>query len=213
MFCICRRCIAAIMAGCLLIWPEFNFADEPTGKPAEAVKSSAAENVAGEGASHTQPAEGSKANPAEAKPLPKHSEDEEYELYKSLADTLDQVERNYVKPIDRRELMEAAIKGMLTKLDPYSVYIGPEEMSSFRTSVENQFGGIGIQVTIDEGQLKVISPLVGTPAYRAGCAGGRPNCGNRRRIGPQHRARRSREEAERRSGHHGELHGAASAHR
>jgi carboxyl-terminal processing protease len=168
MFCSFRRFIAAITAGFLLSWPGFNFADDPAGKPAEAVTSKAAENAAGEDGSHTPPAEGTKANPAEAKPLPKHSEDEEYELYKSLADTLDQVERNYVKPIDRRELMEAAIKGMLTKLDPYSSYIGPEEMSGFRTSVENQFGGIGVQVTVDQGQLKVSSPLVGTPAYRVG---------------------------------------------
>ena len=168
MFCNCRRFIAAIMAGGMLCWPACNFADEPAGKPAEVVKAKAAENVAGEDASHTPPTEGSKANAAEAKPLPKHSKDEEYELYKSLADTLDQVERNYVKPIDRRELLEAAIKGMLTKLDPYSVYVSPEEMSGFRTSVENQFAGIGVQVTIDQGQLKVSSPLVGTPAYRAG---------------------------------------------
>jgi carboxyl-terminal processing protease len=102
----------------------------------------------------------------------KKAEQEYFELYLSLADTLDQVERNYVKPIDRRELMEAAIKGMLTKLDPYSSYIGPEEISGFRTSVESQFGGVGIQVTVDGGQLKVISPLVGTPAYRAGVQAG-----------------------------------------
>jgi carboxyl-terminal processing protease len=102
----------------------------------------------------------------------KKAEQEYFELYLSLADTLDQVERNYVKPIDRRELMEAAIKGMLTKLDPYSSYIGPEEISGFRSSVESQFGGVGIQVAVDGGQLKVISPLVGTPAYRAGVQSG-----------------------------------------
>lgn len=99
--------------------------------------------------------------------------DEDFELFKSLADTIDQVERNYVKPIDRRELMEAAIKGILTKLDPYSSYINPDEIGSFRTEVEHQFGGIGIQITPDEnGQLKVSSPLVGTPAYKAGVLAG-----------------------------------------
>ncbi len=99
-------------------------------------------------------------------------DDDYYEFYRNLADTIDQVERNYVKPVDRRELMEAAIRGVLQKLDPYSGYIGPEEMNGFRTSVESQFGGIGIQITMDEGQLKVSSPLVGTPAYKAGVQAG-----------------------------------------
>jgi len=100
------------------------------------------------------------------------SDDEYYELYKMLADAMDQVERNYVKDISRRELMEAAIEGVISKLDPYSDYIAPSELEKFRTSVESEFGGIGIQITLDRGQLKVLSPLVGTPAYRAGLRAG-----------------------------------------
>ena len=100
------------------------------------------------------------------------AENEDYEFYKSLADTIDQVERNYVKPIDRRELMEAAIKGVLSELDPYSNYINPDELGGFRTSVESQFGGIGIQITPEDGQIKISSPLVGTPAYKAGVLAG-----------------------------------------
>ena len=72
--------------------------------------------------------------------------DDYYELYQLLADTVDQVERNYVKEVDRRELIEAAIRGMLAKLDPYSTYIGPDELAQFRSSVESEFGGIGIQI-------------------------------------------------------------------
>ncbi|MBX9790572.1 MAG: PDZ domain-containing protein [Pirellulales bacterium] len=98
--------------------------------------------------------------------------DEYYELFSVLVDTLDQIERNYVKPISRRELIEAAIHGALSKLDPYSNYIAPEEVARFRTSVESQFGGIGIQITVDDGKLKVLSPLVGSPAYRAGLQSG-----------------------------------------
>ncbi|HEY4308001.1 MAG TPA: S41 family peptidase [Pirellulales bacterium] len=98
---------------------------------------------------------------------------EEYELQKLFADTLDQVERNYVKNISRRELMEAAIHGVLGKLDQYSNYISPEEIGQFKTSVENQFGGIGIQIDLTrDGRLVVISPLVGSPAYRAGMQAG-----------------------------------------
>mgnify|MGYP002622083516 FL=1 len=97
---------------------------------------------------------------------------DDYELYQIFADTIDQVERNYVKDIDRRELVEAAIKGVLDKLDPYSNYISPDDIGRFKSTVESQFGGIGIQIGIENGQLKVISPLVGTPAYRAGLLAG-----------------------------------------
>jgi len=102
----------------------------------------------------------------------KKPKDDYYELYKVLVDTMDQVERNYVKDVDRRELMEAAIRGVLQKLDPYSSYISPKELSRFRASMESEFGGIGIQVSLEGGQLKVISPLAGTPAYRAGIVAG-----------------------------------------
>lgn len=97
---------------------------------------------------------------------------DDIELLKLFADTFDQVERNYVKDIDRRQLMEAAIRGMLSKLDPYSNYIGPEEIDRFKAGVENEFGGVGIQVSTDSGELKVTSPILHTPAYRAGISAG-----------------------------------------
>ena len=107
-----------------------------------------------------------------AEKKPSQSKEDYYDLYKVLADTVDQVDRNYVKEVDRRELIEAAIRGVMNKLDPYSAYIGPEELSQFRTSVDNEFGGIGIHVSIDDGDLKVLSPIYGTPAYRAGIQAG-----------------------------------------
>lgn len=97
---------------------------------------------------------------------------DDYELYKMLVDTIDQVERNYVVKVDRRELIESAIRGVLGKLDPYSSYIGPDDLERFRSSVESEFGGIGIQIANDDGQLQVISPMYGTPAYRAGVLAG-----------------------------------------
>lgn len=120
------------------------------------------------GAVAAPPAWADEAPPADTSATALERDDEYYELYKVFADTLDQVERNYVEDISRRELMEAAIKGLLTKLDPYSNYIGPEEISQFKATIESEFGGIGIQIAIDNGQLKVLSPLVGSPAYRAG---------------------------------------------
>lgn len=96
----------------------------------------------------------------------------DYELLRLFTDSLDQVERNYVKEVDRRELLEAAIKGMLTKLDPYSSYIPPSELEKFRSSVENEFGGIGITVSVETGELTVITPMFRTPAFNAGLRGG-----------------------------------------
>lgn len=110
------------------------------------------------------------AAPATAEP--KEKKEDVYELQKLLVDTLDQVERSYVKDISRRELVEAAIRGLLRELDPYSDYINPDNLKQFQTTVDAEFGGIGIQITIEDGQLKVMSPLVGTPAYRAGLIAG-----------------------------------------
>lgn len=97
---------------------------------------------------------------------------EYYELFETLVDAVDQIERNYVEPIDRRELMQAAIEGMLQKLDAHSGYVAPDEVEEFNTSVESEFGGIGITVSVRNGQLMVVSPLVGTPAYKAGVRAG-----------------------------------------
>jgi carboxyl-terminal processing protease len=68
--------------------------------------------------------------------------------------------------------MEAAIQGVLAKLDEYSDYIPPDQLDTFRSGVENEFGGIGIRVGLTDGKLTVITPLVGTPAYRAGILAG-----------------------------------------
>ncbi|MFV2067513.1 MAG: S41 family peptidase [Pirellulales bacterium] len=99
-------------------------------------------------------------------------EEDYYELLEMFVDALDQVERNYIKDLSRRELMEAAIEGMLSKLDQHTGYVPPEELDRFRTGVENEFGGIGIRVSVERGRLRVVSPLVGTPAYRAGVLAG-----------------------------------------
>ena len=103
---------------------------------------------------------------------PKSLKDDDYRQFEMLVDAIDQVERNYVKGIDRRELIEAAIRGVLKKLDPYSDYIGPQDVEEFKRSVDSEFAGIGVQVEMEGGRLKVISPLAGTPAQAAGiCAG------------------------------------------
>ncbi len=112
------------------------------------------------------------AGPAQAEERAKDAE--YYELMQVFVDTYEQIDRNYVKGVDRRKLMEAAIRGMLEELDPYSSYIDPDQLTKFNQAVEQEFGGIGIQVQIDPDShlITVISPLPGTPAYKAGVKAG-----------------------------------------
>lgn len=101
-------------------------------------------------------------------------EEEDYRLMKLFVDSMDQIERNYVTKLNRRELFEAALNGMMEKLDPYSNYIGPQDITRFNDQVEQEFGGIGIQLAREDesGRLMVMTPLPGTPAYRAGILAG-----------------------------------------
>jgi carboxyl-terminal processing protease len=95
--------------------------------------------------------------------------DEMLELYGQFVDAVEKVEANYVRPIDRKDLLEAALNGMLQNLDPHSNFINTSGWKSFRRQIEGSFGGVGIQVGTDNvGRLKVIAPLVGSPAYEAG---------------------------------------------
>lgn len=94
--------------------------------------------------------------------------DENYALYELLIDTIDQVEEYYVKPIDKKELIQAAIDGVLRKLDPHSVYIPDDAVDEFKTDIENRFGGIGINYEKKRDKFVVVTPLADSPAYRAG---------------------------------------------
>ena len=113
-------------------------------------------------------------HPGFVRPVEAATEDEYFELMKLFVDTFEQIDRNYVKPVDRRELMEAAMRGMVLKLDPYSSYIDTTELKQFNESVEQEFGGIGIQVTVEPRtrRLMVMVPIPGTPAYKAGLRAG-----------------------------------------
>lgn len=116
------------------------------------------------------PVDAQEESQAAAKP----EQDDYFELMQTFVDTFEQVDRNYVKDVDRRKLLEAALRGMIKELDPYSSYIPPEELSRFNQQVDQQFGGIGIQVQPDPRtrRILVISPLPDTPAYKAGVRAG-----------------------------------------
>jgi carboxyl-terminal processing protease len=78
------------------------------------------------------------------------------------------VQRDYVHPVDSRTLTEDALKGMMARLDPHSDYMNQQEFKESEADISGKFGGLGIQITEEHGILKVISPIDGTPAARAG---------------------------------------------
>jgi len=93
---------------------------------------------------------------------------QQYELMKLFVESFQQIESNYVNEVDRRELMEAAIRGMTQHLDQYSSYLPPAGTDQFNQKVEQEFGGIGVHVDPRGGRLTVTSPIPGTPAAKAG---------------------------------------------
>jgi carboxyl-terminal processing protease len=89
-----------------------------------------------------------------------------------FGDVLDTVERQYVTEVDDTKLIQAAIDGMLTSLDPHSGYLDPENFDEMRDQTRGEYGGLGIEVTSEDGVVKVISPMDGTPAFNAGVKAG-----------------------------------------
>jgi carboxyl-terminal processing protease len=91
-----------------------------------------------------------------------------YEGLKLFSDVIEEIEKNYVEPVNTRELIEKAIHGMVESLDPHSTFMPPEAFEDLQTETRGDFGGIGIVITKRNGMLTVVSPIEGTPAYRAG---------------------------------------------
>jgi carboxyl-terminal processing protease len=97
------------------------------------------------------------------------------QLYRELelfADVLARVEQDYVAEIDEEEAIEAAIQGMLASLDPHSSYMNPTEFRDLQTTTRGEYGGLGIEVTSEDGIVRVVSPIDDTPADRAGIQAG-----------------------------------------
>ena len=96
-------------------------------------------------------------------------------LYKKIdlfAEVLDKIKKEYVDKVDQSELIDDAINGALQSLDPYSAYMNPEFFDSMQTDTRGEFGGLGIEVGMEAGVVKVISPIDGTPASKAGIKAG-----------------------------------------
>jgi carboxyl-terminal processing protease len=91
-----------------------------------------------------------------------------YHMLELFGDVLDKVERQYVVPVDEKKLIEAAIEGMVASLDPHSAYLAPESFEDMQESTRGEYGGLGIEITSEDGVVKIIAPMDGTPASRAG---------------------------------------------
>lgn len=91
---------------------------------------------------------------------------------RTFAEVLDRIKAAYVEPIDDKTLLENAIKGMLSNLDPHSAYLDPESFRDLQESTTGEFGGLGIEVGMEDGFVKVVAPIDDTPAARAGIEAG-----------------------------------------
>ena len=97
---------------------------------------------------------------------------ETYNQLNLFADVFERIRSQYVKDVDDEELIEAAINGMLTSLDPHSTYLNSKRYENMRVQTSGEFGGLGIEVTMDKGVILVVSPMDDTPAERAGVKSG-----------------------------------------
>jgi carboxyl-terminal processing protease len=94
--------------------------------------------------------------------------EETYKGLKLFTDVIDLLEKNYVDEVDTEKLMQKAIQGMVRSLDPHSSFLPPEAFEELQVDTHGEFGGIGIVITVKDGILTVVSPIEGTPAYKAG---------------------------------------------
>ncbi|HEX4621395.1 MAG TPA: PDZ domain-containing protein, partial [Myxococcaceae bacterium] len=95
-------------------------------------------------------------------------DDETYKQLELFARVLSYVENNYVEPVDQRQLVYGAIKGMLDTLDPHTVFMPPDQFKEMKIDTTGEFGGLGIEIAKKNDQIVVVAPLDDTPAARAG---------------------------------------------
>ena len=97
---------------------------------------------------------------------------ETYRQLKLFGDVFERVRADYVEEVTDEQLIEMAIQGMLSSLDPHSSYLNPDSFRDMRVQTKGEFGGLGIEVTMENGLVKVVSPIDDTPAFRAGVEAG-----------------------------------------
>jgi carboxyl-terminal processing protease len=93
---------------------------------------------------------------------------ETYRMLELFGDVLELAERQYVTEVDEKKLIEAALEGMLASLDPHSGYLAPDSFDDMQETTKGEYGGLGLEITSEDGVVKIIAPMDGTPADRAG---------------------------------------------
>ena len=101
-----------------------------------------------------------------------YSKNELYEKIDLFGEVLENIKKEYVDDVDQAEVMDSAINGVLQSLDPYSAYMSPELFKEMQTDTRGEFGGLGIEIGMESGVVKVISPIDDTPAAKAGIKAG-----------------------------------------
>ena len=101
-----------------------------------------------------------------------HSKNDLYEKIDLFGEVLENIQKDYVDDIDQSKIMDSAINGVLQSLDPYSAYMSPELFKEMQTDTKGEFGGLGIEIGMEAGVVKVISPIDDTPAAKAGIKAG-----------------------------------------
>ena len=100
------------------------------------------------------------------------SENNIYKKIDLFGEVLEKINKEYVDEVNQSESMDSAINGLLQSLDPYSAYMSPEIFNEMQTETSGEFGGLGIEVGMESGVVKVISPIDDTPASKAGIKAG-----------------------------------------
>jgi len=103
-----------------------------------------------------------------AKTEAKEKDDNIYELLNLFGEVMERTKATYVEEVSDKKLIEAAINGMLTSLDPHSSYLDEKDFKYMNEQTSGKFGGLGIEITMEQGLVKIVSPIDDTPAYRAG---------------------------------------------
>ena len=101
-----------------------------------------------------------------------YSNNELYEKIDLFGEVLEKIKKDYVDDVNESEMMESAINGVLQSLDPYSAYMSPSLFKEMQTDTRGEFGGLGIEIGMESGVVKVISPIDDTPAATAGIKAG-----------------------------------------
>ena len=97
---------------------------------------------------------------------------ETYKGLKLFSDVIELIENNYVDPVNSKDLIDKAIQGMVSGLDPHSAFLSPDDFKELQIDTQGEFTGIGVSITLKDGFVTVISPIEGTPAYKAGIKAG-----------------------------------------